>query len=171
MAADMLRYAVFAIFPLAMAYAAASDLLTMTISNKLTVGLVACFVVLAPFTGMGWYGFAMHWVAAAAVLALMFFCFAMGWVGGGDAKLAAVIALWVGLSGTVEFALLASLLGGALTVLLMAFRRSVVPVFIIRQPWVQRLHDSGHGVPYGIALAAAALATYPHTIWMQVAVG
>jgi prepilin peptidase CpaA len=171
MAPDVLRYAVFAVFPLAMAYAAASDLLTMTISNKLTVGLIACFVVLAPFTGMGWYAFAMHLVAAAVVLALMFFCFTMGWVGGGDAKLAAVIALWVGLSGTLEFALLASLLGGLLTVLLMAFRRSVVPVFIIRQPWVQRLHDSGRGVPYGIALAAAALATYPHTIWMKVAVG
>jgi prepilin peptidase CpaA len=171
MAPDVLRYAVFAAFPLAMAYAAASDLLTMTISNRLTVALVAGFVVLAPFTGMGWYAFAMHWVAAVVVLAVMFFCFSMGWVGGGDAKLAAVIALWVGLSGTLEFALLASLLGGLLTVLLMAFRRSVVPVFIIRQPWVQRLHDSGRGVPYGIALAAAALATYPHTIWMKVAVG
>ncbi len=58
MALDVLRYAVFAVFPVAMAYAAASDLLTMTISNKLTLGLVACFVVLAPFTGMGWNAFA-----------------------------------------------------------------------------------------------------------------
>jgi len=171
MAAEIVRYAVFAVFPVAMAYAAASDLLTMTISNKLTLGLVVCFVVLAPFTGMNWQVFAMHWLAAVAVLAIAFFCFAMGWVGGGDAKLAAVIALWVGLSGTVEFALLASLFGGALTVLLMAFRRTVVPVFIIRQPWVQRLHDSGSGVPYGIALAAAALATYPHTDWIRVAIG
>ncbi len=171
MAMDVVRYAVFAVFPFAMAYAAASDLLTMTISNRLTLALVACFVALAPFTDMGLLGFASHWVAGAAVLAVMFFCFSMGWVGGGDAKLASVIALWVGLSSTVEFALMASLFGGALTVLLMAFRRSVVPVFIIRQPWVQRLHDSRRGVPYGIALAAAALATYPHTVWIKMTVG
>ena len=171
MALDVLRYAVFAVFPVAMAYAAASDLLTMTISNKLTLGLVACFVVLAPFTGIGWNAFATHWVAAGAVLAVMFVCFVMGWVGGGDAKLATAISLWVGFPGTVQFALLASIFGGVLTILLMAFRRAPVPVFIIRQPWVQRLHDSDRGVPYGIALAAAALATYPHTIWMRVAVG
>jgi prepilin peptidase CpaA len=166
-----IQYLVFAIFPVAMAYAAASDLLTMTISNKLIVALTVAFVVLAPLAGMSWQAFAFHWLAAAVVLAVAFACFAMGWVGGGDAKLAAVIALWLGLGHTIEFALLAALLGGGLTLLLMAFRRSVVPVFIIRQPWVQRLHDSRCGVPYGIALAAAALATYPDTVWMQVTLG
>ena len=34
------------------------------------------------------------------------------------------------------------------------------------QPWIQRLHAKGGGVPYGIALAAAALAIYPKTGWM-----
>jgi prepilin peptidase CpaA len=171
MAAEIVRYVLFAAFPVAMAYAAASDLLTMTISNKLTLALVAGFLVLAPFTGMGWHAFAMHWAAGAAVLAIAFFCFAMGWIGGGDAKLASVIALWLGLSSTLDFVVLASLLGGALTLLLLAFRRTVIPVFIIRQPWVQRLHHEGAGVPYGVALAAAGLATYPHTVWMQVAIG
>jgi Flp pilus assembly protein protease CpaA len=33
------------------------------------------------------------------------------------------------------------------------------------------LHHEGAGVPYGVALAAAGLATYPHTVWMQVAIG
>jgi prepilin peptidase CpaA len=171
MVEDVVRYAVFAVFPVAMAYAAASDLLTMMISNKVTLVLVVAFVALAPFTGMDWQTFALHWAAGAAVLVVMFVCFSRGWVGGGDAKLASAIALWVGLSSTVELALLASLFGGALTMLLMAFRRTVVPVVIIRQPWVQRLHDSQRGVPYGIALAAAALATYPHTIWMRTIVG
>jgi prepilin peptidase CpaA len=41
----------------------------------------------------------------------------------------------------------------------------------VRQPWLARLHDRRVGVPYGIALAAAALAVYPNTIWMTVAVG
>jgi prepilin peptidase CpaA len=33
--------------------------------------------------------------------------------------------------------------------------------------WVQRLHQKDGGVPYGIALAAAALVVYPDTIWMK----
>src|SRR3989304_1100262 len=139
MAAGLVPFILFAMFPVAMAYAAASDLLTMTISNRLTLGLVAGFVVLAPLTGMDWQTFALHWAAGGAVLAVAFFCFAMGWIGGGDAKLAAAIALWLGWSSAIEFIGIASLLGGALTLILLAFRRSVVPVFIIRQPWVQRL--------------------------------
>jgi len=172
MAAEVFGYFLFAAFPLAMAYAAASDLLTMTISNKLTVALVAGFVVLAPFTGMDWHTFALHWAVGAAVLTVAFLCFAMGWIGGGDAKLGAAIALWLGVDGTLEFLVLASLFGGGLTLFLLAFRRAtVVPVFIIRQPWVQRLHDSNAGVPYGVALAAAGLATYPHTVWVGVLFG
>ena len=77
------------------------------------------------------------------MLAVAFVCFAIGWVGGGDAKLAAVTALWLGWASTVEFIAIASLFGGVLTCLLLAFRRSVLPAFIIRQPWVQRLHDTG----------------------------
>jgi prepilin peptidase CpaA len=30
-----------------------------------------------------------------------------------------------------------------------------------------RLHRVDAGVPYGIALAAAAIMVYPHTIWMK----
>ena len=35
------------------------------------------------------------------------------------------------------------------------------------QDWVKRLHRLDGGVPYGIALAAAALLIYPYTPWMQ----
>jgi prepilin peptidase CpaA len=153
-----------------MAFAAASDLLTMTISNKLTLGLVAAFVVLAPLV-MDWETFAMHWAAGGAVLAVAFFCFAMGWVGGGDAKLAFATALWLGWGSAIEFIGLASIFGGALTLLIITFRRSVLPAFIIRQPWVQRLHDDGAGVPYGVALAVAGLAVYPETVWVRMVIG
>jgi prepilin peptidase CpaA len=170
-AASILHYVIFAAFPLGMAYAAASDLLTMTISNRLTLALAAGFVVLAPFTGMDLQTFGMHWAAGAAVFAIAFFCFAMGWIGGGDAKLATVTVLWLGWDAMIEFLGIASIFGGVLTVLLLSFRRSVLPAVIIRQPWVQRLHDESAGVPYGVALAAAALAVYPHTVWMQMAVG
>ena len=86
----------FALFPLAMAFAAASDLLTMTISNKLVVALVVGFVLLAPLTGMDWQTFGMHWAAGGIVLVGAFLFFAVGWIGGGDAKFAAAVALWLG---------------------------------------------------------------------------
>ena len=154
-----------------MAYAAISDLLTMTISNRLTLILAAGFVVLSPLAGMDLHTFGLHWAAGGAVLAVAFFCFAFGWIGGGDAKLASVTALWLGWDNTIEYIAIGSIFGGALTLLVLTFRRSVLPAFIIRQPWIQRLHDDAAGVPYGVALAAAGIATYPHTIWMHMAIG
>ncbi len=171
MAAMIVQQVLFAVFPLAMAYAAISDLLTMTISNRLTLILAAGFIVLCPFAGMDLDTFGLHWAAGGAVLAVAFTCFAFGWIGGGDAKLASVTALWLGWHSTVEYLAIASIFGGALTVLLLTFRQSVLPAFIIRQPWIQRLHDERAGVPYGVALAAAGLVTYPHTVWMHMAIG
>ena len=171
MAAFLYQYVLFAVFPLAMAYAAISDLLTMTISNRLTLILMAAFIVLSPTTGMDLHTFGLHWAAGGAVLAVAFFCFAMGWIGGGDAKLASVTALWLGWEGTIEFIAIGSIFGGVLTLFLLSFRRSVLPAFIIRQSWIRRLHDENEGVPYGVALAAAGLIAYPHTIWMHMAIG
>jgi prepilin peptidase CpaA len=161
----------FFVFPLGLAFGAANDLLTMTISNKLTLGLVVLFVILAPITGMDLRAFGMHWAAGGIVLAVAFACFAFGWIGGGDAKFAAVATLWVGWENALDFIGLASIFGGALTLLILLFRRSVLPAFIIRQPWVQRLHKEKAGVPYGVALAAAGLVVYPHTVWATMTIG
>jgi prepilin peptidase CpaA len=171
LAVEILGYSLFAMFGFAMAYAAVSDLLTLTIPNRLILALVGLFMALWWATGMSWVDFALHWAAGGLVLVVAFFCFAMGWVGGGDAKLAAAIALWLGWGDAVMFVGLASVYGGVLTLLLLAFRHTVVPVFAIRQPWVQRLHDEKTGVPYGIALAAAGLTLYPDSVWMKLAIG
>jgi prepilin peptidase CpaA len=50
--------------------------------------------------------------------------------------------------------------------LLLQFRKLPLPQVLAKQEWIQRLHDQAGGVPYGIALAAAALTVYPHTGWM-----
>jgi len=169
--ATIVQYVLFAAFPLAMAYAAASDLLTMTISNKLALALALAFAVLAPVAGLTWEAVGLHVAAGAAVLAAGFLLFTLGWIGGGDAKLAAAAGLWIGWNDLVEYLSLAAIFGGVLTVLIILFRRSVLPAFAIRVPWVQRLHDEGAGVPYGVALAAAGLAIYPHTVWLRMAAG
>jgi prepilin peptidase CpaA len=157
------------LFPALMAFAAASDLFTMTISNRVSLALAAGFLVLAVASGMGLHDMLLHIGAGAAVLAVAFGCFAMGWVGGGDAKVAAAAALWFGFAHLMNYLLYASLFGGVLTLLLLQFRQWPLPVSFAGQPWLARLHARETGIPYGVALAIAALMIYPETDWMKVA--
>jgi prepilin peptidase CpaA len=154
------------LFPALMAFAASSDLLTMTISNRMSLILVGSFFGLALGTGMSPVDVIGHLGAGCIVLVAGFALFAGGWIGGGDAKLAAAIALWLGLDHLLAYLVYASLLGGALTVALVQFRLAPLPDWLAREEWLQRLHREHAGVPYGIALAAAALAIYPDTQWM-----
>jgi len=156
------------LFPALMAFAASSDLLTMTISNRLSLALAGGFILLAIATSMGLPVLGMHLAAAAVVLVVSFIFFTQGWIGGGDAKLAAATALWFGFDYLLDYMVYAALFGGVLTVLLLQFRKLPLPNVLARQPWILRLHEKGGGVPYGIALAAAALAVYPKTGWMSV---
>ena len=154
------------LFPALMAFAASSDLLTMTISNKLSLALAASFFVLTLVIGMSWPAIGMHLVAGALVLVFSFGFFSQGWIGGGDAKLVAATALWFGFDYLLDYLVYASLFGGVLTLVLIQFRKLPLPAPLARQPWILRLHETGGGIPYGIALAAAALAVYPKTAWM-----
>src|SRR5262245_5246764 len=155
------------LFPALMAFAAASDLFTMTISNRVSLALATGFLVLAVASGMGAYDIMMHVAAGAAVLVIAFACFAMGWVGGGDAKVAAAAALWFGFGHLMNYLLYASLFGGALTLLLLQFRQWPIPVALAGQTWLMRLHAKESGIPYGIALAIGALMIYPETEWVK----
>jgi prepilin peptidase CpaA len=155
------------LFPSLMAFAASSDFFTMTISNRISLALAGGFVVLALLIGLPFADIAEHLGAGALVLLIGFVFFTRGWIGGGDAKLAAATALWFGFAHLVEYLLYASILGGALTFALLQFRRWALPAVLIGRQWAERLHRPGGGVPYGIALAAAALLVYPSTIWME----
>jgi len=154
------------LFPALMVFAASSDLLTMTISNRLSLALAGSFFLLTMVIGLGLPAIGMHLAAAALVLAVCFGFFSMGWMGGGDAKLAAATTLWFGFDYLLDYLIYASLFGGALTLLLIQFRKLPLPEALARQSWILRLHETGGGVPYGIALAAAALTVYPKTAWM-----
>ena len=155
------------LFPALMAFAAASDLFTMTISNRVSLLLAGGFLVLAVASGMGPTEILFHAGAGAIVRAIAFLCFAMGWVGGGDAKIAAAAALWFGFAHLMNYLLYASLFGGALTLLLVQFRQWPLPYALAGQPWLLRLHAKESGIPYGIALAIGALMVYPETEWIK----
>ena len=155
------------LFPALMAFAAASDLFTMTISNRVSLALAAGFLALALLSGMGLYDTLAHIGAGAAVLAVAFACFAMGWIGGGDAKVAAAAALWFGFAHLMNYLLYASVFGGVLTLLLLQLRQWPLPYALTGQAWLLRLHAKESGIPYGIALAIGALMIYPETEWVK----
>lgn len=162
--------AVLVIFPAAMAYAAASDLVTMTIPNWLCLLLLAAFGLCAASTGLGWAISGWHFAAGLTVLVVCFGLFAAGWIGGGDAKLAAVTALWLGFEQLLPYLFVASLAGGLLTALILKLRSMPLPGPASGWIWAQRLHDAKQGVPYGVALAFAALVVVPDSVIWRAAV-
>ena len=85
------------IFPGAMILAAATDLFTMTLPNRLALALVVCFFVVATLVGprMVMLSGCMSRSALAALAVTLHF-FSLGWIGGGDAKLFAATCLWFG---------------------------------------------------------------------------
>jgi prepilin peptidase CpaA len=155
------------LFPTLMAFAAFSDLFTMTISNRVSLLLVAGFFAMAVLIGMSGADILSHMGAGFTVLAVTFTLFACGWIGGGDAKLAAATALWLGFDPLLSYLINASLFGGALTLVILRYRSTPLPALLHGQDWATRLHRADEGVPYGIALAGAALAVYPQTVWMK----
>jgi prepilin peptidase CpaA len=139
------------------------DLASFTIPNFLSVALAASFLVFAAAAGfspvlLGW-----HLAAGMAGLAVGFGLFAMGWIGGGDAKLFAAIALWLGFSDLLPYAAVASLFGGLLSLMLLLARQIPLPQLLADRAWALRLHDARSGIPYGVALAAGAVALLPYS--------
>ncbi len=167
----MWQYAAILVFPGLMAYAAASDLLTMTISNWISVLLVAVFLLLAPASGLGSSEILIHHLSCGiSVLILTFVLFSFGWIGGGDAKVTAATAVWIGWGNLEDYGIVASMFGGALTLAVLVCRQHPLPLRLAGAPWAERLHEAHNGVPYGIALAAAGLVIYPQTpLWAAIA--
>ncbi|MGH1351207.1 MAG: A24 family peptidase [Methyloligellaceae bacterium] len=156
-------------FPAAMCLAASMDFFTMTIPNRISLFLLGLFLLLAPFLGLSFPEVGMHLLAGFSMLLVSIVFFYFGWIGGGDAKIFAVASLWFGFEHLLEYVVFASLLGGLLTLGLLSVRKIPLPAFLARQEWALRLHDANGGIPYGIALGAAALIVYPETSWMKMA--
>ena len=167
MVANILTILTLVFFPALMAFSASSDLFTMTISNRTSLALVLAYPVLAIAVGVPVLDVAINFSCGFAVLALTFAMFTRGWIGGGDAKLAAATALWLGWALLLDYGLITSLLGGALTLGIVFMRRAPLPQWASRLDWVARLHNPANGAPYGIALAAAGLLLYPNSqVWL-----
>jgi prepilin peptidase CpaA len=159
-------------FPALMAFAGASDFFTMTISNSISLALLVGFLALALAVGLPAHAIVLHLSCGAGFLGLTFILFAFGWIGGGDAKLSAATAIWLGWGNVVDYIGVASVIGGVLTLVFLQVRKWPMPDFLMTRDWFARLYEQGNGVPYGIALAAAGLIVYPETaIWRAAIAG
>lgn len=154
-----------AVFPIVVTVAACYDLLTMQIPNRFPAALAIVFLALALLSGLSPATIGFHLLAGLGVLIGTFALFAFGFLGGGDAKLASAITLWVGIEQALPFLVLTALFGGALSIAVLAYRSVPLPGFLVGWSPAFRLHEKGAGVPYGVALAAATLVVFPDTQW------
>jgi prepilin peptidase CpaA len=144
------------VLPALLLAAAVWDIASYTIPNFLQLGLLAAFAVLMIVHPLSAGAFGMHVLAGFIGLVAGFTLFALGYIGGGDAKLFACVALWFGMDDLLAYTLIASIFGGALTLGLLAMRNWPLPAPLAAQNWLLRLHDESEGIPYGAALAAGA---------------
>jgi prepilin peptidase CpaA len=158
----MLEALIFVVFPFCMLFAAISDTLSMTIANRVSLVLAGAFLVVAPFTGMAMSDIGLHLAAGATVLAVTFGLFALGGMGGGDAKLLAATSIWMGFNFCLlEYLVVSAFLGGLLTMAILAYRKSALADFTRHNPVLHHFANDAVGVPYGIALGLGGLIVYP----------
>jgi prepilin peptidase CpaA len=167
----MVEAAILVIFPLCLAMAACSDLLTMTIPNRLSVLLIVSFLLIAPLAGLSLSAFLLHLSAGAVVFVACFALFALGIMGGGDAKILTASAIWFGFNESlVAFLSWVSVFGGVLSIIILMMRsqHNLILSYGIPMPETM-LHKKK--VPYGIAIGAAAFVAYPSSPLVQSAIG
>ena len=158
----MLEALILVVFPFCMLYAAISDTLSMTIANRVPALLVVTFAIVAPLTGMHWATYGWHFAAGGLVLAVTFGLFALGGMGGGDAKLLAATAVWMGLNiHLLDYLVASTMVGGLLTLAIIVYRKSPLATVTGHNRFLRHLADDKTGVPYGIALGIGGLVTFP----------
>jgi prepilin peptidase CpaA len=157
-----LQTLVLASFAILVIVAALRDVTSYTIPNGLSLALIGGFPVAALSLGLPLQVVGLHVAVGVAALVAGMVMFALRWIGGGDAKLFAAAALWLGLPAILTYLAVTALAGGGLAVLLLALRSSHVRPFVPNGPaWFGRLAEPGENVPYGVAIAAGALAAFP----------
>jgi prepilin peptidase CpaA len=158
---ELVKTLILGSFAVLVVAAALKDLVSFTIPNWISASLALAFAPAALLAGMPLAGIGAGLAVGVGVFALAAGMFALGWVGGGDAKLMAAAALWVGLRGLAPFAVYTALAGGLLAALLVAARSAWLRPFIEAGPvWAKRLATPGEAAPYGVAIAIGALAAF-----------
>jgi prepilin peptidase CpaA len=137
--------------------AAVTDIASLTIPNRIPLGLLALFAVASLTGSLGIADLGWHVATGGAVFAVTVALFAAGLFGGGDAKLLPAVAIWLGPAAVAPFIFYTAIAGGVLALAVLALRRLPVPAGVAGQPVVARLRQRDSGIPYGVAIAAGFL--------------
>lgn len=149
------------LFPALVLTAAFSDAISFTIPNWISLALLALFPVAGLAVGLPLPTLGLHLAIGFAALLVGMIMFSLRWMGGGDAKLIAAAALWLGWPALLNFILATALAGGGLAILLLALRSAPLrPMIALGPRWVSRLAEQEQGIPYGLAIAIGALAAF-----------
>lgn len=149
------------LFPALVIFAAMRDVTTFTIPNWLSLAAIALFFPVAFAAHMPLPAFEASAAVGGIALVLGVVMFALGWIGGGDAKLFAACALWLGWPAVLPFMIWTSIAGGGLAVSLLWSRKLAVGYPAMGPAWFGRLMQPGGDVPYGLAIAVGALIAFP----------
>jgi len=160
-----LQSAALLVFPALVIVGAVLDLVSYRIPNWISLALLAGFVGAAAAglsAGLPLGAIAIDLGVGAGALAAAVVMFALRWIGGGDAKLFAASAVWLGWPALPTYLAATALAGGALALLLLSLRSGPLrPLAAAAPAWFARLAEPGENVPYGVAIAIGALAAFP----------
>ncbi len=166
----MIQAAILVIFPLCMAVAAFSDLFTMTIPNRVSVILLASFIIVAPLAGLSLVEIGWHLLAGLCVFAVVFVLFALNTMGGGDAKVLTASAVWFGFNDSqIVYMGNVAVIGGALTILILLIRSQRNLITAIGLP-IPRTLLQEKKIPYGIAIGIGGFVSYPASPLMEMVI-
>lgn len=161
------------VFPALVILGGVRDLISYRIPNWISLALVAGFLAAAAtalVAGASPAALGLNLAVGAVGLFAGVAMFALGWIGGGDAKLFAAAALWIGWPGAVSYLAVTALAGGGLAVALLGLRSPLLRPLVTAGPaWFTRLGEPGESVPYGVAIAIGALAAFPASILVKAA--
>ena len=167
----MVAYLLLSVFPAVLLIAAANDIYEFKIPNWLSIVLVAVYPAAGIAVGADAKLIAEGMLLGAAALTIGFGLYAIKIIGGGDAKLFAATAPWIGL-GTLGAFLFATAVSGLLLAIVMStFRRlPILPVFV-HAPWLIQLHERKKDLPYAVAIGAGGLLSFSQTPYFQLVIG
>jgi prepilin peptidase CpaA len=159
-------------FPALVIVAAVKDLTSYTIPNWISLALLAAFAPAALALGLPLPVVGLHLAVGAVALVLGVVMFALSWIGGGDAKLFATAALWLGWPAGASYGVFTAIAGGALAMGLITLRTSWLRPYVIAGPaWMTRLAEPDEAVPYGLAIALGGLLAFPLSPFMKALAG
>ena len=142
---------------------AVHDWRSLRIPNWINLGITGLFIVAVVLAPQDFSPLWVHLGAGALMLAITFTLFSLGQFGGGDAKLASALALWLGFKGLAPFVMFTGIVGGLLGLLGLYIKKKKPFVQPNSQAWVAQLQAGRNAIPYGIALAVGGVVAVFHT--------